>query len=46
MSELTRNATLAAYEANASTYCARYEALGTTATESRPPEALETLYRR
>lgn len=49
MSELTRNATLAAYEADASTYCALYESLGTSGEildESRPPEALETLYRR
>ena len=45
MSELTRNATLAAYEADAPTYCARYESLGAS-PESRPPEALETLYRR
>lgn len=49
MSELTRNATLAAYEADASTYCALYESLGTSgeiSDESRPPEALEALYRR
>ncbi len=45
MSELTRNATLAAYEADAPTYCARYESLGAS-PESRPPEALEALYRR
>lgn len=49
MSELTRNATLAAYEADASTYCALYESLGTSgeiSDENRPPEALEALYRR
>ena len=70
MSEHSRNETLSAYEANASTYCALYESLGRAdaaassgavetsgtsetngtsepaATEARPPEALETLYRR